>query len=123
MMSELSNQEKRQDRLEEAIDRLTSISYDLSKMIAVHEQRIIQQEKVTDSLELIFERRREEMDKKIEDIYDTIKSEDKSILSEIDKISKKINDIEKFMWTSVGSLTILMLMITEGPNILKMFLR
>lgn len=122
-MSELSNQEKRQDRLEEAIDRLTSISYDLSKMIAVHEQRIIQQEKVTDSLELIFERRREEMDKKIEDIYDTIKSEDKSILSEIDKISKKINDIEKFMWTSVGSLTILMLMITEGPNILKMFLR
>ena len=47
----LSNMERRQDRLEEVADRLTSISADLSKMIAVHEQRLNQQERQLNNVE------------------------------------------------------------------------
>ena len=42
----VNNMERRQDRMEDVVDRLTNISADLSKMIAVHEQRLNQQEKI-----------------------------------------------------------------------------
>ena len=60
--------DKRQSRIEDAIERLTVISGDLNKMIAVHEQRISQQEKQLTTVELLAERRREEVDDKFADV-------------------------------------------------------
>ena len=114
------NLENKTSKLEDAIAKLTDISADLNKMIAVHELRISQQEKTTDSLEIIFEKRREEVDTKFGKLYENLREEDKTILEELDKLTKKVSDIEKFMWTSVGGLTIMMLLVTEGPQILKM---
>ena len=116
--------EKRQSKLEDAIAKLTEISADLNKMIAVHELRLSQQEKMTDSLEIILEKRRDEFDKRETDIYDTIKEEDEKILKQIesshDRLSKKIGDLERMMWVYGGGIMVLAFIIANWGDVLKM---
>ena len=57
------------DRIDSIIDKLTEVSTDLKSMLAVHEERINRQEKETDDLHIIMEKRRVEVDTKIDDIY------------------------------------------------------
>ena len=119
------------DRIEAAIEKLTSISAELKQMIAVHELRILQQEKETSSLDLKFEKRRELMDERIDDIYNTMRSQDNSILDEISKLRKesteqhnvlsaKINQLEKFIWTAVGGGIVITWILTNAVNYLKL---
>jgi hypothetical protein len=118
------------DRIEAAIEKLTAVSADLKAMIAVHEQRIIHQEKETSSLDLKFEKRRELMDDKINDIYNTMRDQDNSILSEITKLraesseqhnilSSKINQLEKFMWMAIGGGMVLTWVLTNLVHYFK----
>lgn len=111
--SRITTLEVRQDKVEDVIARLTDISSDLNKMLAVHEQRISQQEKHIDTIDTVLEKRREESDLKLKDVYDTIRSEDKNIITEINKLrtesseqhnklTTKINDMEKTIWTYMG---------------------
>lgn len=129
--------EDRRDRIEDAIERLTSISSDLNKMIAVHEQRITQQEKHMTYIEDTLERRREESEVKLKDVYDTIRSEDKHILDELNKmraeaaerheknrqeadardhkLHEKISKVEKVVWMYIGGVTLLVFIINAAP--------
>ena len=101
------------DRIEAAIEKLTVISVDLKAMIAVHEQRITQQEKNTDDLHDTVEKRREELDTKLKDVYDTMRDQDNNVLKEIAELRKesaeahkfltsKINSLEKYIWLAIG---------------------
>lgn len=101
------------NRLESAIERLTEISSDLKAMIAVQEQRITQHEKQAEAVEVKLEKRREELDQKLKDVYDTIRTQDKAILDEIKAIREehnkhyqclndKFNTIQKFIWMAIG---------------------
>jgi hypothetical protein len=121
----------RQSKLEDAITKLTEISADLNKMIAVHELRLSQQEKVMDSLVDVLERRRDEVDTKLNTVYNTMRSEDKNILEELekireefknqyDKISKKISDMEKMMWTYMGAFSVIVFFLAYGDKILEL---
>ena len=49
--------DKRQTRIEDVIEKLTNISNDLNKMIAVHEQRLTQQERIMDGFEEVLEKK------------------------------------------------------------------
>ena len=124
--------EVRQDKVEDAIARLTDISSDLNKMLAVHEQRITQQEKHIDSIDVVLEKRREESDLKLKDVYETIRSEDKNILIEINKLrsessdqhtklTTKIGEMEKTIWTYMGGFSVITFLLMYGGNILKFF--
>lgn len=124
--------ESRQNRIEDAIERLTEISSDLNKMIAVHDQRLLQQEKQMTSLETIVEKRREEGDLKLKDVYDTIRNEDRVIIIEInkmreeaqslnEKLSTRIKELEKLVWTLSGAVSVIVFIINYGTTILKMF--
>ena len=64
-MPDLDTLDRRQSRVEDAIERLTDISSNLNKMIAVHDQRLTQQEKDSDILHDTVEKRREEFEKEI----------------------------------------------------------
>ena len=64
------------DRIEAAIERLTSISSDLKAIIAVHEQRISNQEKIYDELHDTVEKRRTEVDIKLKDVFTTMREQD-----------------------------------------------
>ena len=118
--------EKRQMKIEDAIAKLTEISSDLNKMIAVHELRITQQEKMTDSIEIVLEKRRDEFEMKIKEIYETIEKEDKNILEEIhesyEKLSKKISDMERMMWVYMGGIAVAAFAIANWGDLLKLFL-
>ena len=106
------------DRLESAIVRLTDISSDLKAMISVQEARITQHEKQAEVIELKLEKRREELDTKLKDVYDTFRTQDKAILEEIKAVreeqnkhyaclNEKINVIQKYIWMAVGGGTVL----------------
>ena len=118
------------DRIEAAIEKLTVVSADLKAMIAVHEQRIIQQEKETSSLDLKFEKRRELMDDKLNDVYNTMRDQDNGILAEITKLraesseqhnilSSKINQLEKFIWMAIGGGMVLTWALTNVVHFFK----
>jgi hypothetical protein len=115
-MSEDNLLEKRQMKIEDAIAKLTEISSDLNKMIAVHELRISQQEKITDSLEIILEKRRDEFDVREGKIYDHI---DQSY----DKLSKKISDLEKMMWVYGGGFALAAFILANWGDVAKLLLK
>ena len=102
--------EKRQDRMEDAIERLTQISYDLNRMLAVQEQRLSQQEKNVVNIEKIAEDRREEtqarfkiLDEKIEEVEENQ--------------NKQIGEI--IIWTYLGGFSVLIFLIAYGDDLLK----
>lgn len=114
-MTNITLIEKRQDRIEDAIEKLTTISSDLNKMVAVQEQRINQQENKFVIIENVIERRREESDVKLKDVYDTMRSEDSSILVELnnirkeaseqhEKLSKKISDSDEKLSNKISEI-------------------
>jgi len=106
------------ERIEAAIDKLTDISSDLKAMIAVQEARITQHEKQAEVIETKLEKRREELDQKLKDVYDTIRTQDKAILDEIKAVreeqnkhyaclNEKIAAIQKYIWMAIGGGTVL----------------
>jgi len=130
VVSDLEHMEKRQSRIEDAIDKLTEISADLNKMLAVQEQRLSQQERSMGNIEDMVEKRREEYDKKIQNVYDVMRVEDTKILEELEKMRKeqkdqhkalsdKMTSVEKIIWTYLGGFSVVVFLITYGPKILE----
>lgn len=126
--------EYRQEKIEDAITKLTQVSADLNKMIAVHELRLAQQEKIMDTLVEALEKRRDEVDGKLSNVYNTMRKEDGEVLEEIEKFrketttqfenfSKKLNDLEKFMWTYMGAFSVIAFLLAEGPKLIELFLK
>lgn len=105
--------EARFNKLEEAITKMSDVASDMSKMLAVHEQRLNQQEKLSDSIGSKLEKRNDEVDKKFDQVYDAIKAGDDAIIGEMKKIAEiragqfaelneKITRLEKWRWMVVG---------------------
>ena len=131
------------DRIEAAIEKLTSISMDLKSLIAVHEQRLSNQEKLSDELHDTVERRREEFDTKLKDVYDTMRDQDNLVLKEIAKLREesseahkdlndsinnklgkfesKINQIEKYIWMAIGGGFVISWIISQISHSLNFF--
>jgi chromosome segregation ATPase len=119
-------------KVELAIERLTEISSDLNKMLAVHEQRINQHEKQMDNFGETLEKRREDSDLKLKEVYETIRSEDKNIIEEInklrneslsqhEKLTERIQELEQKIWMYVGGFAVVVFLVTYGQAILKFF--
>ena len=132
VVSDNDQLEKRQNRIEDAIDKLTEISADLNKMLAVQEQRLSQQERSMGNIEDMVEKRREEYDKKLQNVYDVMGREDHKILEELEEmrkeqkeqhtaISKKMTDLEKIMWMYLGGFSVIVFIISYGPKIMETF--
>ena len=82
-------------------------------MMAVHEQRITQQEKFIETMNGMIEKRRDVVDEKFEQVYKTIKTETERLKESMEagrEISKKehedqnkkIESLQKFIWMAVG---------------------
>lgn len=105
--------ERRQDKIEDVLERITGICNDLNKIMAVHEQRISQQEKDSNILFTSMEKRREELDKKLNNVYESMNEQEEKIFDEITKfrqemqkqnheLNEKISKLEKFNWMAIG---------------------
>ena len=119
--------------MEAVIERLSIIQTDLNKMLAVHEEKISRQEQNVNYLEDVIEKRREESDIKLKDVYDTMRSEDNKILNELNamrkeateqhsKLNEKITSIENKMFMYIGGITVIVFILTHGSSLLKFFL-
>jgi fructoselysine-6-P-deglycase FrlB-like protein len=119
------------DRIEAAIEKLTNVSVELKQMLAVHEQRISQQEKNSDELHDVVEKRRDELDLKLKDVYDTMRQQDNIVCDEIQKLRKesteqhnilasKIAQLEKFIWMAIGGGIVVTWILTNAVNYLKL---
>ena len=117
--------------IESTLERLTEIASDLKTIIAVHDQRIQQQEKETLLISTTVERRREELDKKLKDVYDTIREQDNHILKEIcdlreesnkqhKVLSEKISALEKYIFLAIGGGIVITWILTNLANYLKL---
>lgn len=119
--------EIKQSKLEDAITKLTDISADLNKMIAVHELRLTHQEKLTGTIEIILEKRRDEFDEREDKIYDTIEKENSKTNEKIEesyeKLSKKITDLEKMMWVYGGGFSVAAFIIANWGDLAKLLLK
>ena len=126
----MSTLDSKLDRIENAIERLTEISGDLKAMIAVNESRITKQEKSSEELHVIVESRRLENDAKLKDVYNTMREQDNSILTEISKLRKesndqhtvlsnKINQLERYIFVAIGGGIVITWLVSYAANYFK----
>jgi len=104
--------EIRFSKIDDAIQRLAVVSADLSKMLAVHEHRIIQQEKNTDHITFLIEKRREDLESKLKEVYETMRLEDSAILEEIKKSRDASDQHHERLEAKVTKLERLALLVT-----------
>jgi predicted nucleic acid-binding Zn-ribbon protein len=115
--------ERRQDRIEDAIEKLTSISMDLKQIIAVHEQRISQQEKHVSAIFKTIETRRTEIDQQIRDVYESLEKTEKRIeddtREQVSFIKNRLNELEKYIWMAMGAGIVISWILTNGIKFIK----
>jgi len=128
----MSTSDTQDRRLERALEKLTDISADLNKVLAVHEQRITQQEKDGDSLHDSLELRRIELQEALHKVYKTMHDEDKNVLEKLDSIrieqrsqyeelTEKLNTMQKYFWMYIGGFTVVIFFISNSSQILSLF--
>ena len=116
-----------EDRVENAIERLTEICSDMKVMIAAHEQRLNQSEKDTQTIYKLLEHRRKEIDEKIDQVYNHMTDKDEKIISEIkahrdasakehETLSQRMTKLEKFIWLAVGGGATISWILTQSVN-------
>lgn len=124
--------ERRITNVENAITKLTEISADLNKVLAVQEQRLTQNERLMNDLEETVETRRAEYETRIQNVYDVMNREDNKILEELelmrteqkqqhDSLSSKINDMQKILWIYMGGFSVIVFLLTNGSKFLSIF--
>jgi len=120
------------DRIDIALEKLTEISSELKSMLAVHEQRLNQQEKQTDEIHDTLEKRRDEVDIKLKDVYDTMRDQDNNIIDCLNQLRKestdqhkslneKIGKLEKFIWVAIGGGMVLVWLLSNVSTYFKIF--
>lgn len=106
------------DRIETAIVRLTEIASDLRSMIAVQESRLTQQEKQSEHIQDVVEKRREEVEGSFKEIYNIIEEQDERTREKIEQVEKRTVRLEKYLWLAIGGGTVITwLIINHGAVI------
>jgi len=100
------SEELRFSKIDDAIQRLAIVSADLSKMLAVHEQRIGTQEKTSDGLIVSIEKRRSEVDQRFRDLQMDMQNEFKTMREsnarQHNEQNAKIESLQRYIWIGIG---------------------
>lgn len=83
------------DRLDDTIEKLTDVSQSIKQLLAVHEQRIDQQEVKSESIV-------EMVNKEVNKLVDMIKALDTKQDKQFKDLNERINKFEKTKWIIVG---------------------
>ena len=120
------------NKINSLLEQLVAISTDLKAMLAVHDERLNKQEKQTENLGTTVEKRREELDTKLKDVYDTMREQDNNIFAEISKLrhesaeahkdlNNRISQLEKYIWLAIGGGIVITWIATNLANYLRVF--
>jgi hypothetical protein len=96
------------------LEKLSDIQADISKILAVHEQRLNQHEKVHETLMSDVEKRRIEINEVTGDLYKAIDIKTDKIMDEIkenysksseqtSKLRDRMVNFEKYIWMAIGA--------------------
>ena len=104
LKEKVDNIEKVFDRLDDAIVKIVEVNNNVSKMLAVHDERLVKQEKID---EVLF--------KKIDELHVKMDEDHKAVL-------ERLGNLERKVWTGLGIIgTIMVVLQVAGPNkILRM---
>jgi chromosome segregation ATPase len=113
------------ERLDVTIEKLTEVSTRVSELLAVQGTRLEAQEKASEQLQVLIEKRRVETDTNIKDVYIRVEKVEKDLYNEIEasqekvlkeikemraeatlqhnELKGKVNRLEKWMWTMIGA--------------------
>ena len=95
----LENFETLVSRLDSAIEKIAEVNNNVSRMLAVHEQRISKQEEIDEVLFDKIDKLRDKMD------------------SDHDSVTKRLSLLEKKLWIGVGALATIL--VITNPQSLK----
>lgn len=84
------------DRLDSTIEKLTDVSQSIKQLLAVHEQRIDQQEVKSDSIVQMVNKEVDRLCKMLEDL-------DKKQDIQFRSLNERLNKFEKTKWIIVGA--------------------
>lgn len=94
------------NRLDTAIDKLTDVSTSIKSMLAVHEEKIQQQEKLDEVIFTKLKDRENEIDNVYRDLQREINQVEKRVLVEIkslrNDIGGRVGVLEKWRWLIIG---------------------
>jgi predicted nucleic acid-binding Zn-ribbon protein len=114
---DLENVNSINNRLDTAIEKLADVSSSIKSMLAVHEEKITQQEK-TD--EIIFEKikdRADEIDSVYRELQREINQVERRLLIEIkalrNDIGTRVSILEKLRWILLGAAIVVVFLLTK----------
>lgn len=116
----LTSYEVMMKKIDEAIQIMGQTSQSISKMLAVHEEKL---ENTNKTDEAIFNRIRSMEDKNTEEHGKVIKkfeSLEKKIDDRIEAVDKKVDDVVKFRWIVVGALVIVSFAFSQSSVVVDM---
>lgn len=110
----MSTNRSNNSNLNRNLEKLSEIQADISKILAVHEQRLNQHEKVHETLISDVEKRRIELNEVTGDIYKAIDDKTDKIMTEIkenynksseqqSKLRDRMVNFEKYIWMAIGA--------------------
>ena len=95
----LENFETLVSRLDSAIEKIAEVNNNVSRMLAVHEQRISKQEEIDEVLFDKIDKLRDKMD------------------SDHDSVTKRLSLLEKKLWIGIGALAAIL--VVTNPQAIK----
>jgi len=99
LKEKVDNIEKVFSRIDDAIVKIVEVNNNVSKMLAVHDERLVKQEKID---EVLF--------KKIDDLHVKMVADNKVVLERLTVLERKV-------WTGLGIIgTIMVVLQVAGPN-------
>jgi hypothetical protein len=129
------------DRLDVTIEKLTEVSTRVSELLAVQGTRLLNQEKVSEQIQELIEKRRVETDTNIKDVYIRVERVEKDLYNEIEasqekvlkeikemraesttqhnELKGKVNRLEKWMWTCIGAVVVISFAIQVGIKFIQ----
>ena len=81
LKSKVSDMEKLHVRLDDAISKISEVSNCINRMLAVHEEKLSQQEEAVFAAEELIEQRRTEFSNEIKELHSRITTNTKEIMS------------------------------------------
>ena len=94
------------EKLDSTIEKLTDISSSIKSMLAVHEEKLSQSEKIDEVIFTKIRERADEIERVNRELTDHINMTEKRLLNEIkslrNDIGPRINVLEKWKWVILG---------------------
>ena len=111
LRKDIENVNSINNRLDTAIDKLTDVSTSIKSMLAVHEEKIQQQEKLDEVIFTKLKDRENEIDNVYRDLQREINQVEKRVLVEIkslrNDIGGRVGVLEKWRWLIIGGSIVL----------------